>query len=259
MWAVVVLARERRWRPVLGLVAVLAVSGVAFLVAHQAWYGGWTAYAAGDHFVGGELTVTGTDPQLAARSVRLVGLLTDRQFGLIAWAPAFLLVVPALAGLVRRRPPAWSLLVGIVAAGWLNATFVALTMHGWWWPGRQVVLVLPALVLATAWFLAHARAARWWRGAFVVATALGVATWLWLLVEVLTGQRQLIIDFADTGMPWYRLWRTVLPDGQVWSSTDQLGLALWTAVLAVGAYLGGRAVAPPTATDLRSPQPRREL
>ena len=32
------------------------------------------------------------------------------------------------------------------------ATFVALTMQGWWFPGRQLVVVLPAAVLAIAWW-----------------------------------------------------------------------------------------------------------
>ena len=61
---------------------------------------------------------------------RLVRLLVDRHFGLAVWQPAALAVVPAVAALARRRPPGAVLLLGTAAAGWLTATFVALTMHG---------------------------------------------------------------------------------------------------------------------------------
>jgi hypothetical protein len=139
-------------RRALALAAGLAAAGVAFFVLHRWWYGGWTPYAAGDHFVGGELTAVGTDPDYLGRSRRLLGLATDRTFGVAAWQPAWLLAVPALATLARRRPPGWAAVALPLAAGWLVATFVALTMHGWWSPGRQVVVVLPLAVLAVAWW-----------------------------------------------------------------------------------------------------------
>ncbi len=89
----------------------------------------------------------------SARTQRLVGLLVDRGFGLVAWAPVYLAAVPALGALARRRPPQWPALVLPLAAGWANATWIALTMHGWWWPGRQTVVVLPCVVLATCWWV----------------------------------------------------------------------------------------------------------
>ena len=138
------------------------LAGAAYLVAHRLLYGGWTVYAAGDHFTGGELTVMGQDPDRLGRSRRLAGLLLDRGFGLAAWMPGYLLAVPALAVLARRRPPGWAALVAPLAAGWATATWVALTMHGWWWPGRQVVVVVPCLVLAVAWWAGRVRAVRPW-------------------------------------------------------------------------------------------------
>ena len=131
------------------LVGLLGVSGVAFLGLHQLWYGGWTVYAAADHFAGrGELAVVGFDPNLPGRARRLVGLLIGREFGLAAWQPLWLLAVPGLAVWLRRRPAGWDAIVVPLAAGWLTATFVALTMQGWWVPGRQVVVVLPLAGIA---------------------------------------------------------------------------------------------------------------
>src|SRR4051794_28493433 len=128
--ALVVLARERQWRIGVAAVAALGAIGLGFLAFHQHVYGGWTVYAAGNHFAGGELEVMGSSPNYASRADRLVGLLVDRDFGLAAWAPAFGFAVAAVAALLRRRPRGWLSLALPLATGWLNATFVALTMHG---------------------------------------------------------------------------------------------------------------------------------
>ena len=96
--AVGTLLGERRLRAAVSLVALLGLAGVAYLGAHRLLYGGWTVYATGDHFTGGELTVMGRDPDYLGRTQRLGGLLLDRGFGLAAWMPAYLLAVPALCG-----------------------------------------------------------------------------------------------------------------------------------------------------------------
>lgn len=234
------LARARRFRALVTAAAILILAGAAWLVFHRAVYGGWTAYAAGDHFVGGEVTVMGTDPDYGGRSVRLVGLAVDRNFGLLAWAPSYVLGAVALGGMLRRRPPGWMVVVVPLLAGWLNATFVALTMHGWWWPGRQVVVVLPLVVVAVAWFLRNATRQRWWLTVLGVLTAAGVANWLWLLAEVLAGHRQLIIDFELTAAPVYRVWRHLLPDNRALGADDVALLMIWTAVLAALAVAGAK-------------------
>jgi hypothetical protein len=193
------LTLRRRW----WLLGWYAAAGVAFLAAHKLWYGGWTPYAAGDHFVGGELTVVGHDPDYPGRSRRLLGLLVDRTFGLAAWQPAWLLLVPALAVLAARRPPGWKLVALPLAAGWLVATFVALTMHGWWFPGRQLVVVLPLGVLAIVL----------WKPRLAAAVgAIGVASYLFLVVEAYRGGLTFVVDFFETENPWYRAWRLALPD-----------------------------------------------
>jgi hypothetical protein len=170
------LVAEHRRHAVMALLGGLAAAGVVYLVAHRLLYGGWTVYAAGDHFTGGELTVMGEDPDRLGRSRRLLGLLLDRGFGLAAWMPGYLLAVPAIAVLVRRRPTGWAALVAPLAAGWATATWVALTMHGWWWPGRQVVVVAPCLVLAVAWWAGRVRAVRPW---VAVTGVVGAVNWAW--------------------------------------------------------------------------------
>jgi hypothetical protein len=254
--ALAVLARERRLRAAFGLLAGLGAAGVAYSLAHRLLYGGWTVYAAGDHFAGGELTVMGTHPDRIGRSRRLAGLLLDRGFGLAAWMPGYLLAVPALAALARRRPPGWVLLVVPLAAGWATATWVALTMHGWWWPGRQVVVVVPCLVLAVAWWAAQSRVVR----ILVAATAaFGVVAWTWLVAEVLAGRRTLIVDFEQTADPLYRAWRAVLPDYRHPSMDDWVLQAVWLAALAVAAVVALRSARSPTPPQPAPPRPREPV
>jgi hypothetical protein len=229
------LAREGRGRRALALAGSLALAGVVFLVLHRWWYGGWTPYAAGDHFVGGELSVVGTEPDYLGRGRRLVGLLVDRGFGLAAWQPAWLLAVPAVAALVRRRPAGWAALALPLAAGWLVATFVALTMHGWWFAGRQVVVVLPLAGLAVAWWADRDR-----RRLLAVAGGAGVLAFGWLVAEGAAGQVTWAVDFAATGNPLYRAWRLALPDYLAMSWRTWVLHGAWLVALAAWAVVAAR-------------------
>jgi hypothetical protein len=184
--------------------------------------------------VGGEHTVVGAAPDYGGRTRRLLGLLVDRGFGLAAWAPAWALAVPAVALVARRRPPGWAAVVLPLAAGWATATWVALTMHGWWSPGRQVVVVLPLAVLAVAWWAAASpRLAR-------VATALGavgLAAWLWLAAEVARLDLRLIIDFEQTSNPLVRAGRLLLPELRSPTAGDWLRYAGWLAAALLSIHL----------------------
>jgi hypothetical protein len=221
-------AGERRDAVWLG--ALLAGSGLAFVAAHWVWYGGWTPYGVGDHFVTGEFGVVGFDPNPAGRSTRLVGLLVDRSFGLAAWQPAWLLAVPAVAALAARRPRGWTFVLVPAAAGWLNATFVALTMHGWWWPGRQVVVIAPLLVIAITWWAGSSRARTVWAAGLAVA---GLVFWAWLAVEALARRLTLVVDFYETSNPLYAAWSLLLPDYRAATAWTWTLHAAWIAAVAL--------------------------
>ena len=241
------LARAGRIGQALALAGSLAVAGVVFLVLHRWWYGGWTPYAAGDHFASGELSVVGTEPDYLGRSRRLLGLLVDRGFGLAAWQPAWLLAVPAMAALARRRPPGWAALAWPLAAGWLVATFVALTMHGWWFAGRQVVVVLPLAALAVARWTGRDRRRR---VLLAVAGGFGVLAFGWLVFDGAAGRVTWAVDFAASTNPLYRAWRLALP--------DYLAMSWWTWALHVAwlAALAALAAWAVVAARPRQTQPR---
>ena len=230
--------RSGRARTAGVLVGALAAAAIAHVAVHLAIYDGLTPYASGSHFTGGELTVVGDDPHYLGRSRRLVGLMVDRDFGLAAWQPAWLLLVPAVAALAARRPRGAGALGLTLLTGWLIATFVALTMQGWWFPGRQLVVVLPAAVLAIAW----------WAGgggrrlaAVLSLGALGLLTYAWLLVEGLSGRVTWAADLQTTANPLYRGMRYALPDYlHVTAGTWLLHWAWLAAGLAVGAVTYAR-------------------
>lgn len=234
------------------VVGALAASGAVWLAAHRALYGGWTAYAGGDHFqASGDIGAVGFAPDLLGRSTRLVGLLADRDFGLLAWAPAWLLAVPALGALLAgasRRPLVASALGAPLVAGWLTATFVALTMHGYWWPGRQVVVVLPlAALVVAAWLARLSPAVR--RVAAAVGASLAAAGLLvvaWVLAAGLRGDLTWV-GAPDAAAPWpLAALRLALPDYREPGTPTWVLHAVWTAVLLALLVAGARTGRPAT-------------
>ncbi|MEQ7123002.1 hypothetical protein ABN034_00655 [Actinopolymorpha sp. B11F2] len=230
-----VLARRRQ--AVLGLTGGLLVSGITYLAAHQAIWGGWTVYASGDHFVDtGEFSVVGVAPDYVGRSLRLVSLFTDQAYGLAAWQPAWLLAVAALGALLAVRPRGWAALAVPLAAGWLVATYVALTMNGFWWPGRQVVVVLPLALVTVLWWLGRSPV-----GVRVVAGVpglVGVLALVTLLVDGWAGEITWVAHFEGVDNPAYQILRVFLPDYRAGWSHFWIGHLIWCAVLVCLAAAG---------------------
>lgn len=221
----------------LPLVGVFAIAGALYVLGHLAIYGGLTAYATGDHFVGGEFTAVGNDVNLWGRSARLIGLLVDRSFGIGAWQPVYLLL-PLVGGWAVSQRGADRLVAGsLVITGWLVATFVALTMHGWWFPGRQVVVVLPvAILLVVSWATEGRR-----RVELVSLLGLtGIFAFAFLVVEGLMGRLTWVVDFASTSNPIYRTLSAVMPDYMVPTTVTWVLHGLWVAIAFGLAWHGWR-------------------
>lgn len=226
--------REAAW-----FAGVLAAGAAVNAAVHVAVWGGLTVYASGDHFEQtGQLGVMGGDPNFVFRSWRLIDLLVDRTFGLVPWQPAWLLLVPALGALAASRstaPLGRSALALPLAAGWLVAAYPALTMHGYWWPGRQVVVVLPlALLIVLCWL---ARTGRVIRAVAAVLGAAGVFTYGCLLVDGHTGEVSWVNGFqqADAPVfhalhPWLAYYGTTTSN-VVWLglTVALLGAGFWSA------------------------------
>jgi hypothetical protein len=235
------------------LLGVLAGAGAGYLGVHRLVWGGWTVYASGDHFSGsGELGVLGVRPDYLGRSTRLLGLLVDRDFGLVAWQPAWLLLIPAAVALLATRPPGWTALAVPLAAGWATATWVALTMHGYWWPGRQLVAVLPLGVIAVlVWLTGHRRL----RAPAAALAAAGLACYAVLLVTGYAGDTVWVLAPDRLGLhPPAGL---LLPDDRDLTAADRVRYGLWlVAAAAVSWWAARRApAAPPAPSSARRAGP----
>ncbi|MBA3418629.1 MAG: hypothetical protein H0U09_08025, partial [Geodermatophilaceae bacterium] len=255
---VLLVFRRRTGRDAAALVGALAVAGAAYLLLHRMIYGGWTVYAAGDHFQGsGEFGVVGFDPNYPGRSIRILGLLIDRDFGLAAWQPAWLLLVPAAAAMLGRRPARQpreahsaalrsfargpslaqrTVLLVPLATGWLTATYIALTMHGFWWPGRQLVVVLPVGVLVILWWVSRLSAPAQLLGAVAASWGLGIyGVVLW---RGWAGDTTWVAAPDRIDLHWPLAW--LLPDDRVLAGSDVLLYGLWTVLIAVACWHTGR-------------------
>jgi hypothetical protein len=241
LWRLARAGRPGGRRAAVSLAGGLGAAGVLYLALHQLWWGGLTVYASGDHFVPtGEASVMGVDPDYVGRSLRLVALLVDRAYGLAAWAPVWLLAVVALAALARRRPAGWAMLALPALTGWAMATWAALTMHGFWWPGRQVVVVLPLLVVVLLWW-ADRVAGHLGRAAAALLGLVGLAATAALLVDGWARDITWVSGFELVDDPLYSWARVLLPDyrGDL-AAGDWVRHGAWIAVLAALALVGWR-------------------
>ena len=167
--AVAVRALWQGQRRTLAVGAVeLSLFSVALYVAfNEALYGGPTPYAAD---VSGEsATDTSSPGGYLERIYRLVALFIDREYGLLRWAPVFVLAFVGLWWLwhshrerlaqavpgVREIELSAALCAAALGAQLVVAAFVAPTMFGFWFPPRHLLAGLPLAVPLVAMGLRH--------------------------------------------------------------------------------------------------------
>jgi hypothetical protein len=199
--ALYVIVRLRSQRH--GLMALMGVeiagfSGALFVALNEAFYGGLTPYSG----LRGDLSATGahTLGAYAARSSRLASLFLDRDVGLLRWAPVLLFafvgvwllwrghrerLARAVPG-YRRMSTTAGLCAGAIGVQLLVAVLVAPVIAGQWFPGRQLIAVLPLTIPLVAWGLRHTP-----RFGSALA-ALTLAASVWLFVDVRFGSGGLV-------------------------------------------------------------------
>src|SRR5918996_1122298 len=238
--------RVRRRTLAIGSVELSLFSVALYIGLNEALYGGPTPYAAD---LGEETATDASFPGgYLERASRLVALFIDREYGLLRWAPVFLL---AFAGLwlfwrsrrdrLARAVPAIReieltarLCSAALGVQLLVAAFLAPTMFGFWFPARHLLAGLPLAVPLVAWGL---RFAPRLGAALAVLTLAGS---VWLYVDVRAGGGP-VTDRPDPPFgPLVEIFPLFEPDG---------GWAYWLAA-AVAA-----AVAPLLLREGRPPPP----
>jgi len=135
------------WAGRTSLLAAGVPSATVFIWFHLHVFGGLTPYGVNSVYADlGTAQILGGHLAFEERYYRIWGLFLDRRFGIGRWAPLLLAAAPALALLIIRT---WELrlVLILIAIQLLIATFVAITMMGWWFPGRTMLTVLPLFVI----------------------------------------------------------------------------------------------------------------
>ena len=196
-----------RHRTLALLTAELALFSVAFYVTlNEALYDGPTPYSAD---VEGETATDASFPGgYVERAYRLVALMIDREYGLLRWAPLFVLAGIGVWMLVRTRREKLAralpqharaesaALLCAVALGvqLLVAAFLAPTMFGFWFPPRHLLAGLLLAVPLVAWGLRRVP-----RTGLALAL-LSLAASVWLYADVRWGGGGLVLGRTDA--PW---------------------------------------------------------
>lgn len=212
------------------LLGLGAVSASLFAWFHLRTFGGLTPYSVNLVYAGQSTTeLFGEHVAFSDRIYRLWGLFVDRRFGIGRWEPLFLLVAPGLV-LLAKGASLQRLILGLIVAQILIATFVVITMMGWWFPGRTLVTVLPLMVLPLT-LLTVAVPSR----VRVVVAALavyGVSTTAGLAYAGHTGEVVIAVDPFDMGYPPFRGLAWLFPDYRSWTGWTWALTVFWL-VLAV--------------------------
>jgi len=211
----------RPWRPMLILGAGLGAAGGGILLFNQIVYDNplkihsWQEVEL-HHY------------SLAQYLEGLVGLFWDTAFGLFAVAPLWLLLIPALAWLARRRT-GLLLDLGVLVAPYLAVVAPRPEWYGGWSPPfRYALVALPLLALALVPLLARRRGP----GARILVGALALFTLafalLWVAVPGWT------YNFADGRTDWldYLNQRLGGDVARLFPSTVRPRLATWVWPLA---------------------------
>lgn len=180
-------------RPILAVTCaeIVGFSVALYVGINEGLYGGPTPASAGAPGEG--LTGTASPLGYLERSYRLVALFIDRDYGLLRWAPvlalallgAWLLARERRSGLARAIPAlraeqaAALLCAGVAGAQLLVAAFLAPTMFGFWFPGRNLIAALPIAVALVA--LGLRRVPR--LGAALGLIGIGASVWIYAAVR----------------------------------------------------------------------------
>ena len=230
----------------IALVVVGAVSAGIFVWFHLSLFGDLTPYGVNVVYAGWSTTdILGGHIEFQERYYRLWGLFIDRRFGIGRWAPLLLTAVPGLAvlaldGLTHR------LVLALILVQMVIATFVAITMMGWWFPGRTLLTVLPLFVSPIVLFVA--RTPLWGRISITLLGLLTLATTYGLALAGRGREVAIAVDPFDMRFPPFQGLSGLFPLYTMWTTETWWLTIFW---LALAALVTGATIWPKVPDSLR--------
>jgi hypothetical protein len=161
------------------------------------------------------------------RVYRIWGLLIDQRFGSARWSPP-LLMLPASLPLLLRAGQTGRLVLGLIIAQVLVATFVAITMMGWWFPGRTLITILPLTAFPLTLLIAKLPT----NGRVLAAGLALTSVAFTVALRDAVANDGVRLAVAPFNMQWapFRWSREIFPNYQAWGA-DTVGLTiLWLTV-----------------------------
>lgn len=217
-----------------GKVALTAsgmVSAGVFVGFHLHIFGSLTPYSVNVVYAGwSTMDIVGGHAGFGERFYRLWGLFIDERFGIGRWAPLLLAVVPGMA-LLALVDLTHRLTLALILVQMLIATFVAITMMGWWFPGRTILTVLPLFVLPIV--LVVVRAPLWGRIVIALLGAMTLATTIGLAMAGRAEEITIAVDPFEMQFPPFQGLAGLFPNFTLWTTETWWLTIFWLAVAAL--------------------------
>ena len=221
----------------IALLATGAASAGFYAWFHLQLFGSLTPYSVNVVYAGwNSAEILGGHIEWGERYYRIWGLFLDRRFGIGHWAPLLLAAVPGLA-LLAMVKPACRLILGLIVTQILIATFIAITMMGWWFPGRTLLTVLPLFVVPIVLVLSWSPL--WGRLSIAMLGALTLANTAGLVQAGRAQEITIAVDPFDMTFPAFQGLSGLFPLYTWWTTETWWLTFFWLAVagLVTGALI----------------------
>ncbi len=217
-----------------GRVVLLGLGGgsAAFFVwFHLATFDSLTPYNVNLVYAGiSSVQLADAHWEFGDRAHRLWGLFVDRRFGIGHWAPILLVAVPGLVALVLGDR-LHRLVLGLIGIQLLIATFLMITMMGWWFPGRTLLVVLPLLIIPLTLVAGQARLPV--RAAMLVLGLYSAAITAGLAQAGHSREVTIAVDPFDMGFPPFHFVAHAFPQYTSWTWETWMLTILWLAAAGI--------------------------
>jgi len=205
------------------------LSASLFVWFHLDTFGGLTPYSVNLVYAGdGTISILGDHFDFTKRLYRPLGLFVDQRFGIARWAPILLLVIPA-APLLWKINALSRLILTLLIVQIFIATFVVITMMGWWFPGRTIVTVLPLMALPLTILFTQSPA--WVRVVLGVLSAYSVLITALLAVSGHAQEIVIAVNPFEMSSTLFQLISPIVPDYRMWDGHTWTLTFIWFSVI----------------------------